>query len=114
MNSHVPPPPLPPETPSSRPRFHWLLFLFSLLAPALLTCLSVFFDKSSNGPAPGVAIIGGAFGGIGCGIILGRRLGRTPGLKILFGVLFAAVCGVVSIALAMFGCLATGYNLNFH
>ena len=56
--------------------------------------------------------MGDALGGISCGIILGRRLGRTTGLKILFGVIFAAVCGAVSIALATFGCLASGYNLN--
>lgn len=114
MNSTAPSPSPPAETPASPARFNWLLFLASLLAPALLTCLAVLIDDRANGPGPVIGIMGGALGGIGCGIILGRRLGRTTGLKILVGVILAGVCSVVSIALATFGCLASGYNLNIH
>lgn len=96
------------------PRFNWLLFLALLLGPAVLTCLSVLINPSSNGPAPGVSIIGGALGGIGGGILLVRRFDRTIGLKILLGVILAAVCAVASITIATFGCLASGYRLNFH
>lgn len=114
MNSTVPPASPPAETPASPSRFNWLLFFSCLLGPAILTCLAVLIDDRSDGPAPIIGIMGGALGGIGCGIILGRRLGRTSGLKILFGVILAGVCSVVSIALATFGCLASGYNLNIH
>ena len=104
----APPPITPPR------RLNWLLMLALLLAPAVLTCLSVLIDKSSNGPAPGVALIAGALGGIGAGILLGRYIGRTDATKILLSVVFSAVCAVASITLSTFGCLASGYNLNFH
>ena len=107
-----PAPPVDPNPPP--PQTNWLLLLAFLLAPAVLTCLAVLIDKGSNSPAPGVSIIGGALGGIGCGVLLGRRFGRNTGLKVLLGVIFAAVCVVVSITIATFGCLASGYQLNFH
>lgn len=114
MNAGPTVPPTSPESDHTPARFNWLLLLACLLTPALLTCLTVLIDKSSNSPAPGVAIIGGALGGIGAGVVLGRRLGRSTGLKILFGLIFAAVGGVASITIATVGCLATGYQLNFH
>ena len=106
-------PPTPEPTPSG-PRLNGLLLLTCLLAPALITCLAAVADKSSRGPAPAVALIGAALGGIGCGILLGRRFGHTPATKIFLGVLFAAVGGVAALTAATFGCLASGYNLNFH
>lgn len=107
----------PPETPPQRPPrppFPWLHFLVLLLAPAVLTCISVLVDRSSTGPAPAVGFIGGALGGIASGIFLGVWVGRTVAARVVWSFVFAVVCGVVSITLAMFGCLASGYSLNLH
>lgn len=112
MNALATEPTPPPDLNPPPPRFNWRLLLALLVGPALLTCLAVLIDKSSNGPAPGVSIIGGALGGIGCGILLGRRLGRTTGLKILLGLIFAVGCGIAAVTLATFGCLASGYKLD--
>ena len=114
MNSSAPEPPTTIEPAPRPPRVNWLLFLACLLGPAALTCLAVLLDQSSNSPAPGVSIFGGALGGVGCGVLLGRRFGRTTGLKILLGVIFAVVCGIASIAIATVGCMASGYQLNLH
>ena len=114
MDSDAPVPSLPPEPSPRPPRTNWLLLLACLLAPAVLTCLTVLMDPSSNSPAPGVSILGGALGGIGCGILCSRRFDRTTGMKVLLGVILAIVCGLASITLATVGCLASGYQLNFH
>ena len=79
----------------------------------MLTCLAVMLDKGSNGPAPGVALVAGPLGGIGCGVLLGRRLGQTSGMQVVLAIVFAVVCMVVNVTIATFGCLATGHQLNF-
>ena len=106
--------PNPPGEPARRPRLNWILLIALLLAPAILTCLSVLLDKTSNGPAPAVGMITGAIGGVACGIVLGCYVGRSAGAKVILSFLFATVCGIASISIAAFGCLATGYSLNFH
>lgn len=109
--NHLPP---GPENAPASPRFNWWLLLALLLAPAVLTALTVLVDGSSDGPAPGVASIGGLLGGIGCGVLLGRRFGRTTATRVLLGFIFAGGCVMASVAIAMFGCLASGYDLNIH
>jgi hypothetical protein len=106
----------PPELPSqaARPPFRWVLFIALLLGPALLTCLTVLIESSSNGPAAPVGLIAGGLGGMASGIVLGIWTGRSMALRAVLAIAFAAVCGVVSISLAMFGCLASGFNLNLH
>ena len=107
MDSH------PPELPRP-PRFRWLLFLALLLAPAVLTSLSILLDKSSNGPAPAVGLIAGAIGGIACGVLLGCHMGQTTATKVILSFVFTAICGVACITIATFGCISSGYSLNVH
>jgi hypothetical protein len=102
-----------PEPTPPQPRISWLLLFACLLGPAILTSLVALADRSSKGPAPAVAVIAGLLGGIGCGIILGRRLGRTAGLQIVFGLILAGAGAVASITIATIGCLASGYHLDF-
>lgn len=63
--------------------------------------------------APVIALIGGGISGIVCGALSGCRFGRTNGMKIFLGIIFAAVFVVVCIAMSCCGCLASGYNLKF-
>jgi len=104
------------RSPESNPRpagLFWILLLACLLGPAILTSLAALADRSSRGPAPGIAVLGGLVGGIGFGILLGRRLGRTPGWRIVLGLILAATGVVACITIATIGCLASGYHLDF-
>jgi hypothetical protein len=60
-----------------------------------------------------IALIGGALSGIICGGMLGRRIGSTPGLKIALGFLFALMIIPVCVGMSCFGCLVSGFKLDF-
>jgi hypothetical protein len=96
-----------------RARFRWWIFLIVLLSPALLTCLSVLFVSRKGDTPAAIAVLGGGAAGIACGAMLGRRFGKTAGTKIALGIIFAAILGVACIGMSCFGCLASGYQLNF-
>jgi hypothetical protein len=113
VNAHPPElPALPSQTP--RPTFRWLLFVLLLVAPAVLTCLAVLVAGNRSDLAPAFGFIGGALGGIASGIVLGIWVGRSAAMRVVLSLVFVAVCGVASISLSMFGCLASGFQLNFH
>lgn len=103
----------PPVLPSGK-SLNWFWVLGLLTGPAALTALTSILDRSSSSPAPVVAMVGGLVGGVGSGILLGLRFGKTNGLKVVLSVVLGAVCVVASVTMAMFGCLAAGYQLNFH
>jgi hypothetical protein len=93
---------------------HWLIFFSVLLAPVLLTILSVRFGAKNGGASAGIAIIGGGVAGIICGAMLGRQVGTTRPLRIILGAVFAGILMVVCIGMSCFGCLAGGYQLRFN
>lgn len=109
MNSADPMPPPTPEPQPSPVRLNWIAFLALLLGPAVLTSLAAFANHRSDA-APAFALIGGVLGGIGCGILLGRRLGRSQTARVILSLVFSAMCAVACITIAMFGCLASGYQ----
>ncbi len=101
----------PPPVPSS-PGINWFIFLAILLAPVCLTSISAL--AKADGAATGFAMGGGIISGIICGITVGRHLGRNSGAKVALSIAFTAVFCVVCVGMSMFGCLASGFNLNFH
>lgn len=103
----------PPNLPPSD-RLNWLLLLGLILAPAILTSITVAFDHSSSGPAPAVGLIAGGIGGIASGVLLGCNFGRTIAAKVIFSVMLVAVCGVASITIATVGCLMAGFTMSLH
>ena len=109
MNDRETIPPIP--TPA---RFNWRLFLAALLTPAVATVLTVLLGAKSGDPAPVVAFFGSAAAGIFCGIMLGRRLGKTTPTKIVLSLVFTLVLAVVCLGMSCGGCLASEYQLNFH
>lgn len=105
--------PAPPPVPAP-PYFNWLLFLAVMLSPVVLTMLTVRLGDKSGDAAPAVAFFGGGAAGIVCGILLGRRLGKTMPLKVLLSLVFTFVMAVVCIGMSCGGCLVSEYQLNFH
>jgi hypothetical protein len=106
---------IPPQTPPpipERPRFNLLLFFAALLTPAVLALFAAMGQV--EGLAIGIPLIGGGIAGIICGIMLARRVGRNQGARIGLGFLFSALFGVLSFALGFAGCMAGGFNTNFH
>jgi CDP-diglyceride synthetase len=101
------------KTTPALPSINWVVFLVVLLTPALLTILVVLSGGRDSGAAPAIAFLGGGIAGIICGAMLGRRLGRTTPLKIVLGLVFAMVLSVVCIGMSCFGCLASGFHLDF-
>jgi hypothetical protein len=97
-------------------KINWWIFFAILLAPPLLTLLVAFSTNEHAGAdaPPFVAMVGGVLSGIVCGVMLALRLGKTTDTRVLLGILFCVVLGVVCVTLSCFGCLAGGYQLYFH
>jgi hypothetical protein len=93
-------------------RINWLLFFAVLLAPTLLTIVVVKTGKRSADAAVGVALLGGVASGITCGILLGRRVGKSAEARVGLSIVFALILCVVCIGINCFGCLAGGYKLD--
>lgn len=93
---------------------NWLIFFFVLLAPVVFTILAVLLGANSGNASPGIAFFGGGTAGIVCGVMLGRQLGKTGPTRVILGILFAFIMMVVCIGMSCFGCLASGFQLNFH
>lgn len=110
----LPPPEIPGPPRTARPRFKWWLLVVVLLSPVLLTALSVWLIDRKGDTSPSIAVLGGGLAGIISGTMLGRYIGKTPQVKIVLSILFAAIFGVVCITMSCFGCMASGYNLNLH
>lgn len=100
-------PALPPA------QLNWLIFFAVLFAPPLLALLAARGGRPAEGMAAGIALVGGGLAGIACGVLLGRRLSRTAGMRIVLGLIFAAVLSVVCVGMSCVGCLAGGFRLNF-
>ena len=91
-----------------------MVFSIALLAPALLTALAVSLGAKDGDTAPNIAMFGGTAGGIVCGIILGRSVGKTTPIRVLSSIIFVPIMSVVCIGLSCFGCMVSGFQLNLH
>ena len=101
--------------PQSPPvKINWLIFFSVLLAPVVLTILAVLLGVKNGNVSPGIAFFGGGVAGIVCGAMLGRQLGKTTSMRIILSILFAFIMVLVCIGMSCFGCLASGFRLNFH
>jgi amino acid transporter len=96
----------------ARSRINWFVFLLVLLAPALLAALGA--QIKSDDLAVGGVFAGSPVAGIFCGVLMGRRFGRTTGSRIVLGIVFTIVFGAVSFVLSCFGCSLGGFNLKIH
>jgi len=92
----------------------WRAFFVILFAPPILTALTTTFITRAGDAAPAVATCASAVAGILCGVMLGRRVGKTAYERIGFGILLTAIITVACITMSCFGCLASGYELSFH
>ena len=110
----LPSPENPGAPPAGRPRFKWWLFVAVLLAPTLLTALSVWLSAGKGDTAPSIAVLGGGLAGIISGIMLGRYVGKALPVRIVLSVVFAAILAVVCITMSFFGCMVSGYQFNLH
>jgi len=91
----------------------WLIFTAVLLSPVIASCLAGALDKQNGDAAPVVALLGGGVGGIVCGAMIGWRMRKSTALRIVWGIVFAAVMVVVCVGMSCFGCLASGYQMSF-
>ena len=112
--SQLSPTPTTVDSLATKQKISWPFFFAVLLAPVLLTSLTVLIFSNKGEAASMVGLFGGGISGIICGVMLGRRFGKTHGLRIVLGVVFALIMVVVCVAMNSFGCLASGYNLNLH
>jgi hypothetical protein len=105
-NEQTQPDPLSPQ-PTSRPRVNWFLLLGFLIGPALLALIGAL--AKIDFIAVGSPLIGGGIGGIICGMIMGRRYGKTMLAKIVIGIGSAILFACVSLGISFVGC-ALGYS----
>jgi len=110
--SSEPFPPLPPVLPSPPRRLNWVLFFVALLGPTLLTIVVTLLGSTRGDTVPTIAFVGGVISGIACGVLLGRRLGSTPGSRVVIGFAFTVAIGAACIVMNCFGCLASGYQFT--
>ncbi|NOS70924.1 MAG: hypothetical protein HOP33_13460 [Verrucomicrobia bacterium] len=102
----------PPPAAESSTKINWLVFFAVLLAPTVVALLGAMGKIEPL--AVGSPLVGGGLAGIVCGIMLGRRVGRTSAARVLLGILFIGVFGCVSFILSFFGCLLGGFQMNMH
>lgn len=91
-------------------RLHWPWFGAAFLLPAVLT-----FGTAAAGmkDAPvACAFVGAGLSGLVCGILLGRRLGRTTAAMVILSIVFIGLFAVASFALCFGGCMAGNYQLD--
>jgi FtsH-binding integral membrane protein len=100
------PPPLPAR------KLHWPWFTAALLLPAILTYATTM-SGSQDAPIA-CALFGAGLSGLVCGILLGRRIGKSPGAVVGLSILFIGIFAVASFALCFGGCIAGNYQLNMH
>jgi len=105
----APPTPLPPEI--SRPKLNWLVLLAQVFIPTIATIIVVQFHGVDA--APFIAFFGGIGSGLVAGIMLGLRIGRTSATRFWLSCVFTVVLGTACIGMNCFGCLASGYKLDF-
>ena len=108
------PPPVDPAVPAApvRARFLWPLFLAAVFVPPVLTTLAALMDRR-GAAAPALMFLGGAAGGITAGVILGCRVGKTGGGKVVLSFVFAGLMAVAVIGLCGVGCAMGDYKLDF-
>jgi len=100
-----PPPGLP------RPKLNWLVLLAQLFIPTIATIIAVQMHWGDG--AAFIALFGGIGSGLIAGIMLGLRIGRTTGTRVTWCCVFTVVIGAACIGMNCFGCLASGYKLDF-
>jgi hypothetical protein len=110
---------LPPPLNVARPldtnqKISWPWFFVILFLPVVLTMLTARLPAQAGGLAALISLCGGPVSGIICGAMLARRLGRTEGTKIVFGIVLIPTMVVVCVALNFFGCLVSSQGSGFH
>ena len=99
------PPPLPPP-----PKPTW-----PIAVAVLLVLLPGALGLTGNEGAGTVGFfIVGPIGSIIAGILLGIRVGKTQGNKVLLSCLFIVLCLVAAEGLSIAGCSAGNMKMNFH
>jgi hypothetical protein len=92
------------------PKLHWPLFVAALLLPPMLTFASAMAGWK-NFPVA-CPFVGGGLAGLVCGILLGRRVGRTPQARIVLSIVFILAFATLSFGLCFGGCLAGNYQMD--
>jgi hypothetical protein len=100
----------PIDTPT---RFNKLLFFSALLGPPILSMLSAMLADHSDAPVF-VGLLGSVLGGLICGMVLGRHVGKTSAGRVGLSFLFVILFVVVSFFMNFFGCAMGGFNMNIH
>jgi hypothetical protein len=90
---------------------NWFLFSLAIFLPTIATVVAV--QMKSKDLAPAFAIFGGGLSGIVGATLLALRFGRTSGSRVALGVGLAVVLGVACVTMNCFGCIVSGYKLNF-
>jgi hypothetical protein len=103
---------------ASRARFHWLVFLCALLLPPLLTLVSAdtmrltLSKHVDENVSPTIAIIGGAIGGIICGLLLAFRATKFIPLRVFLSIVLSGLMVAVCMTLCLCGCSVGGYQFT--
>jgi hypothetical protein len=100
--------------PAPGQKISWPFFFVFLFSPVLLTIITVRLNSGQGDSSATVAFWGAVVSGIGCGMMLARRLGETTGARIMLAILLIPLMGVVCLIMNCFGCLASGATLNIH
>ena len=102
-----------PNSPPPPAKLNWPIFFIVLCAPVVLTIVAVQLKRTGQDLAPFIAVLGGGLSGIICGAMLGRRIGSTTGIKIALAFTFALMIIPVCVGMSCFGCLVSGFKLDF-
>src|SRR5262245_58236160 len=99
-----------PTEPAPRPRVNILLLLGLLIGPAVLALLRGLTKVDLIAVAS--PLVGAGIGGPVCGVMIGRRFGRTMLPKIALGICCTMLFGCLSLGIGFFGCALGGFKLD--
>jgi FtsH-binding integral membrane protein len=115
MSTNPPEPPVAFEPPpQSARKLHWPWFTAALLLPAVLTFATAMAEGGGKNTPVACAFFGAVLSGLVCGILLGRRVAKSPGTAVIWSIVFICVFAVLSFALCFGGCIAGNYQMNLH
>ncbi|HXC34906.1 MAG TPA: hypothetical protein VNV43_03475 [Candidatus Acidoferrales bacterium] len=105
---------------AAKARFHWLVFLCALLLPPLLTLVSADTMRHTlskpvdENVSPTITWIGGAIGGIVCGLLLAFRATKSIPLRVFLSIVLSGLMIAVCVTLSLCGCAVGGYQFRIN
>src|SRR5258705_10069169 len=105
--------PQPEPGPSNGPKragLNWPLIIALLIGPAVLALIGAL--TKNDAIATGSSLGGGLISGMIFGVLMARRFGKSVLSRIVLGLCWAVVFGILVVGISFLGCSIGGFKLD--